>query len=174
MFAHAAKLPMPLIIRSCWFQCLWCIAVIGRESWDAILMALLFGTLLVERFYFNSKLRGLMLFIPCVLVDYLFYRMQLFQFNANSFPLWLALLWLAFIWYFIQLAPILNKYPLLVQALLGALTGPLSYWAAVLVGAVEWPLGFSYTFMILVCWWGLLVPCLVGVLNNRLSGNYQS
>ena len=78
MLAMAKKLPVELIIKSVWFEVLWLIAVIGRESFIILLGILLLITLFLD--IRNKKLNPvcLLLLVPCVLVDYQFYFLELF------------------------------------------------------------------------------------------------
>ncbi|MOA29752.1 hypothetical protein D3C78_1507890 [compost metagenome] len=76
-------------------------------------------------------------------------------------PLWLALLWALF-------ATTLNHClawtarPWWLGSLLGAVAGPLSYWAGARIAGVGLPLGSVPTLLLLAGLWALLVPILHG------------
>jgi hypothetical protein len=155
-----------LIIKSLWFQLLWLLAVLGREPWQLLLAFLIGATLFVDKRMLRGKLFLLLLFLPGLAIDLLFFKTTLFAFSGNQFPLWLALLWVVFTWYLLQIAPLLSGLPVILQAFAGAVVGPASYGAGVLLGAVSWPMGATATVSILAVWWALLLPTLVYVIQK--------
>lgn len=80
-------------------------------------------------------------------------------------PLWLIALWPVFATTLnVSLKPLIGK-PIL-SGILGAVMGPLSYWAGFKLGAVSFPLGAPVTLAILSPLWAVLFPVLLGMANR--------
>jgi hypothetical protein len=163
-----------LLIKSLWFQLIWLLAVIGRNNWQDLLALLILATLLMDNHLLRNKFPILLLLLPGLLMDFLFFNLGIFVFiQGDYFPLWLALLWVAFTWYFLQIAAFLATLPIALQALLGGVAGTTSYWAGVVLNAVQWPMGWI-TFVILFVWWTTLIPFLIHAhkaMNKRLASS---
>ena len=79
--------------------------------------------------------------------------------NTAWLPLWLALLWLAFattVGYSLQW----TATPWWLGSVLGAIAGPLSYWAGARLAGVELPLGHGPSVALLGLVWALAMPLL--------------
>lgn len=96
-------------------------------------------------------------------LDSLLLQFGVFDFGAERLlvPLWLALLWAL-------LATTLNHClawtarPWWLGSLLGAVAGPLSYWAGAGIAGVKLPLGSTPSLLLLAGLWALLMPVLHG------------
>ncbi len=151
-----------ILLQSLWFDTLWFVAVVGRDHVQGLLALMLVLTLLQER---GSETRQsyLLLFIPGVMIDLMLLQLNFYQFSTAFLPPWLLLLWLAFTWYLHKLAPLLHKQHLAIQALIGAIGGPLSYWAGFVLGAVAFPQGLAVTMLLLALIWSLLLPLMLAI-----------
>lgn len=138
------------------FQLVWWASVL----WENI--AIPFSVLvLVIHFYLSSTPKAdcrlmLSLGLLGILMDSLLTLGGVFEFN--QIPIWLALLWLHFsltlrasLAFFIQL-------PTIIQALLGAIFGPLSYVAGAHFHAVFFPLEKFETLLVLALCWAIILP----------------
>ena len=135
-------------------------AVVGREPLQLLLGIFVAVTVITTLYSHKHYAAPLLVFIPCTLIDFTFHQLGIFQFNPDIFPAWLALLWLAFIWYLNEFQSTLNKVPIALQFVLGAILGPVSYWAASALGAVTWPRGLMLSMTILSLCWAALLPSL--------------
>lgn len=161
-----------LVILSAWFQGLWFLAVVGREPCQWLLTALLLFTVFNQWFNTRPQWPWLLLAIPGIAMDYLLFTANIFDFENHQFPLWLALLWVAFIWYFLQLSPVLKKLPFYLVGLIGAIAGPISYWAGLLLSAVQWPSGLAHTLIILALCWATFLSLTQWVLTSQTQTPY--
>ena len=94
-------------------------------------------------------------------VDSLLLNLGVFEFKQPGVlvPLWLAVLWAVFA---ITLRYCLawTAHPMWRAALLGAISGPLSYYAGQRLGAVQFPFGLWPTLVGLGVLWAGLFPTL--------------
>ena len=98
-----------------------------------------------------------------ITVDALLTVLGVFQFTGT--PWWLALLWLHLGICFRYSLAFLVPLPVLVQALIGAAAGCLSYLAGAKFDAVILPYDTPASAIILFCLWCLLLPLLVYLAN---------
>ena len=153
-----------------WFQLCWFVAVLGREKLIAVL-----ALLLVVRLLQPDWRRELYLMVTCasigVIVDAVLTHLEFFVFVPDpmmTLPFWLIGLWLAF-------SGTLNaglawlQGRLFLSALLGAVFGPLSYFAGMQLNAVKFEQNLFFTMLILALIWSLLMP-LFSYLAWRFKG----
>ena len=148
-----------------WFKAFWFVAIIYQQ--EAILLGLLvlyFATLS----QLTTHLSHYLLFaVIGISIDYILYQQQIFVFDKPGFPLWLALLWLAFATTIKAFLSFLQTR-LVLAALLGMCAGPISYYFAMQLNAVSFSQPLTYTLTILAIAWAVLLPLLL-VLNRLLS-----
>ena len=144
------------------FQLGWFACVLGGNSpW-----LLLAGAALMIHLLWISRSWAEVHLVICVcllgtVIDSLLLNMGVFEFKQLGvlIPLWLVVLWAVFA---ISLRHCLawTAQPLWRAALLGAISGPLSYYAGHRLGAVQFPLGLWPTLIGLAVVWAGLFPAL--------------
>ncbi|RUO77658.1 DUF2878 domain-containing protein [Idiomarina seosinensis] len=110
------------------FNILWLSAVAGRDSYILLTGALVLAQVVYSVWVARVRLRLILqLFAVGLLLEAIATATGAIDFSGGLFPLWLAVLWLGFA----SMAPValdwLAKTPWL-AALLGAISGPFSYW----------------------------------------------
>lgn len=149
-----------LLFQTGWFACIFA----AREPWllAVAALALLAHFLWIGRWADEGKLVVSVLIAGSALDSFLL-QMGVFDFGEQRLlvPLWLALLWAL-------LATTLNHClawtarPWWLGSLLGAVAGPLSYWAGARLAGVGLPLGTAPTLLLLAAIWALAIPVLHG------------
>ena len=153
-----------LIIYSTWFQVIWFLAIIGQYEWQWLTLSLVLATLFLSSKYEDFKLeRWLILLAVGIVVDYTNFLTGLFQFDRDSFPLWLTGLWAIFLWYAFYLVPFLNRYPVWIVSVVSGISGALSYLAGMKLGAVEFTMGLPTTLAILFLQWVVIINIVLKV-----------
>ncbi|NVD06372.1 DUF2878 domain-containing protein [Vibrio sp. JPW-9-11-11] len=155
-----------LIFVSTWFQILWFVAVLGRESWQWLALLLVTTTWVASYVAarFNLYRSGLILVIG-VVVDYLNMSLGLFSFSSSFIPLWLIALWGIFAWYAFYLYPIVSRFPLWSVSMVGGVAGALSYLAGAKLGAVSFGLSTLPMLATLFVQWVAVIYLIVKVLG---------
>ncbi|MNF46191.1 hypothetical protein D3C84_273460 [compost metagenome] len=149
-----------LLFQTGWFACVFA----AREPWllAVAALALLAHFRWIGRWRDEGRLVASVLIAGSALDSFLL-QFGVFDFGAERLlvPLWLALLWALF-------ATTLNHClawtarPWWLGSLLGALAGPLSYWAGASIAGVGLPLGSTPTLLLLAGLWALVMPVLHG------------
>ena len=147
------------------FQLGWFACVVGGNSLWLVLAG---GALIAHLLWISRSMAEVRLIVAvCLLgtaVDSLLLNAGVFVFKQPGFliPLWLIVLW--------ALLPITLNHclawtakPWWRAALLGAIGGPLSYYAGQRLGAVQFPLGLWPTLLGLSLLWAGLFAVLVAV-----------
>ena len=155
-------LDLKLLANAGMFQLGWFACVLGGNSLWLLLPA---GVLLVNGLWISARWTEVRLII-CVcllgtLVDSLLLNAGVFEFRQEGIliPFWLMLLWAL-------LATTLNHClewtarPAWRAVLLGAVGGPLSYYAGQRLGAVQFGFGLWPTLVLLAVLWAGLFPAL--------------
>jgi len=150
---------MKLLLNAVVYQSIWFIAILGgsRYLWCGLV-------LLGLHFIISSKRKADALLLFCLLImglmiDGLLKYSGFFSFNNDQFPLplWLLLIWMAF-----AILPHHSLYWLkgrpLLSALLGAVGGPLAYWAGVRLGAASFGFSLTFSLTLLAVVWALVLP----------------
>lgn len=163
-----------LIVNALFFQLGWFACVLGGDSpWLLVVaVALAVHLLWVSSWAREGKLL-LSVFLLGSTVDSFLLHMGVFDFGEprTLIPLWLALLWLL-------LATTLDHClawsarPWWRASLLGAIGGPLAYYAGARLGGVELPLGDVPTLVLLALIWAVLMPVLHGF-ARLYRGQYE-
>jgi len=163
-----------LIVNALLFQLGWFACVLGGDSPWLLLVAV---ALAVHLLWVSSWAREgkllLSVFLLGSAVDSFLLHMGVFDFGEprTLIPLWLALLWLL-------LATTLDHClawsarPWWRASLLGAVGGPLAYYAGARLGGVELPLGDVPTLALLALIWAVLMPVLHGF-ARLYRGQYE-
>lgn len=145
------------------FQIGWAACVFSvRHSW---LLLVAFACLLLHLLWSPSRLREgpvLLAVATCGwLLDSLLLNLGVFDFAGQEhvLPAWLALLWLLFA-STLRLSLAWSASPLWLAAGVGALGGPLSYYAGSRIANVELPLGLWPSMLLLALLWAVLLPAL--------------
>ncbi|WP_337983902.1 DUF2878 domain-containing protein [Vibrio inusitatus] len=166
-----------LLVKSIWFQGLWFLAVIGRDSTFFLLLLAVGATLVysVKKEQINLAWLATLVLIGIVL-DTFHGFIGLFLFPQSWIPAWLILLWVIFIWYAYQMKTILTRFPLPIVSMIGALGAAGSYFAGLKLGAVQWPYSDEMTFVVLTIEWFLLFALVIyslKALDKRGKGHNQ-
>lgn len=149
-----------LLFQTGWFACV----LAAQRPWllAVAVLVLLAHFRWVARWREEGKLVASVLIAGSALDSFLL-QMGVFDFAGTSplVPAWLALLWAL-------LATTLNHClawtarPWWLGSLLGAVAGPLSYWAGAGLAGVGLPLGTPTTLLLLAGLWAIVVPLLHG------------
>ncbi len=140
------------------FQVLWLCAVIGRNQWLLVPVAIL-----SLHFVFTPNRKAdfkvLSLAVAGIAVDGALFIFGVFEFSEP--PLWLAILWLAFVLNLGHSLIYLRRLSLHWLLIVGALAGSYAYLISWKLGAVDLPLGAVLSGLIIAAIWALLMPVLV-------------
>lgn len=144
------------------FQSIWMLCVLAGTPWfglGALLLAL--------HFYLSPSPKAdavamLLIAMSGVVFDFALFNFGFYAFDGG-FPLWLAFLWCAFGATFYHCFGWLIKQAMPIQALLGGIGGPLSYFAGMKANAVAFPEPLFQTLTILAVFWSafFIVACKV-------------
>lgn len=165
-----------LIIYSTWFQVIWFLAILGQYDWQLLTLCFTAGTLALSIKYENLKLaRWFSLLVVGVALDYINFLTGLFQFNRDSFPLWLVGVWAIFLWYAFYLIPILNRYPVWLVSVMSGGAAVMSYLAGMKLNAVSFPMALPTTLVILFLEWVVMINIIRKVYSYErcIQGNQK-
>lgn len=140
------------------FQVLWLVAVIGGNQFVPLCLLLL-G---VHFFLSPSSIRDLSLWPLALLglsIDSALTLAKVFEFSV--LPVWLAMIWIAFVMTLSHSLAWLKKLPFVLLPPIGAVAGTASYMAGWRLEAVEFPRGPLVSAMVLAGVWAVLLPVLV-------------
>lgn len=154
------------------FQSLWLAAVLGRESW-LWLVALLLIVHLLLRTDRRTELKIMLLSSGVgAVVDIALTLAGVFIFTPEpSFlpiPIWLVALWLGFAATLRHSLSYLLKRPAIAIAA-AALTAPLSYFAAMRLGAVEFGFSTPFTLIVLGVLWAPMMAIFIYICRNNVA-----
>ncbi|OAN11551.1 hypothetical protein A3K86_21750 [Photobacterium jeanii] len=132
------------------FNVFWVFAVWGQYRFIYFLVAMLLATWwffsVNGRFVVSASLVG-------IAMDFALSGLGFYHFQDTLFPLWLALLWLGFTTFVWIIRKVIQSYSSNVLLIIGSVGGMLSYIAGNRLQAVEWPLGWVNTaVMVALCW----------------------
>ncbi|PSW20185.1 DUF2878 domain-containing protein [Photobacterium sanctipauli] len=132
------------------FNVFWFVAVLGQAQYSWVLLSILIFSW--WRFHAAFKF-GVAIGSAGILMDMALKHFALYQFATDSFPLWLALLWLGFGTFVWIIREKITSYSAVIIMALGGVGGMMSYFAGYRLGAVIWPYDLSITLpTILLCW----------------------
>ena len=144
------------------FQLVWFAAILlQQEAWPYV------SALLLLHFYLSPTRRQdlpLLVGVSLVgmLVDSALSLSGVFVFADQAvLPLWLAFIWFHFSVALNHSLAWLRRLPILLVAVIGSISGSLSYLAGYRLGAVELPLGALSSALIIGALWALALPAFV-------------
>lgn len=153
----------PLVLTMA-FNAFWLLCVWGQSGVLAVGVLLFVGIALRQSMAF--ALRWAWIGIG---VDFLLYRAGIHQFEGPLFPLWLIALWFGLSIYLHRMGAALAKMPMLVLVPGTAISGVLSYWAGLRLGAVQWPMGLESTLVLMAAVW-LIMGLAIALLCRHYWG----
>ncbi len=158
----------PKWLNFLWFQCIWFVAILGREQTQWLLLALLFVHLALFKDWKTETKLMLLCGSVGVLLDSLFAWHGVFNFAEPTtllpIPVWLVAIWLGFAGTLRHSLSYLLPHPVL--AMLGAgVAAPLSYFAGMRLGAVEFGLGDWQAAILIGAAWIGIMPLLIYICN---------
>lgn len=160
---------MNILVNVILYQVVWFLCVFKEN--DGALIALV---LLCIHLYFTTcrykdmRMMALLLAIG-VLIDGTLHFAGFMTYNVRAIPIpfWLAVVWLALATLPHHSLRWLKERPFL-SSLLGALGGPLAYWAGVKAGAASFTLPLISSLLLLAVIWGVLWPFTMYIANKDL------
>lgn len=162
-------------INLIWFQLVWVIAVYFTRQAEFYL-----AFSLVLHFCFTpSRRHDLWVMCSVTLVgascDVLLNQAGVMLFSDGEvLPIWLLILWAHFALVLNHGMSWLTRLPLYLQAVLGGIFGPLSYFAGYKMGAVFFPLQIQSTLLILAVIWFCLLPVYLVATKYFRGGRYEN
>lgn len=151
------------------FQLLWVAAVLYQNQglWAcAILLALHFALSPQRKQDITRTYKAILIGIA---LDFVLMQTGIYEFQDNTFPLWLVCLWVGFILSLRHSMAWLASQPLYWQIALGAVGGTLSYLSSERLGAVEITPTLAITVTILMLKWGMALPLFISLVNKEKS-----
>ena len=161
-----------LLIASTWFQVIWLCAVLGNYQWQSLTVILVSITLIASaiKAWIHWRNWASVLAVGLI-VDFFNIQLGLFQFEHQSFPIWLGSLWMLFAWYVHFLHPFVSQYPALLVSTVGGIAGALSYMAGERFGAVAFGLPFFSVVGILLVEWFLIILMILRVYGHEVRND---
>ncbi len=153
---------MNIIVNVAIYQAVWFLCVLGETRGAGLALLLLGLHLFLSPVpMLDLKMMGLLL-LAGLGIDGILHTLGFFSFNAAArpIPFWLLVIWLA-----LAILPHHSlawlKSRVLLSAFLGALGGPLAYWAGVRLGVAyfNWSLPASLGLLAII--WALLWPAVM-------------
>ncbi|MDQ2076797.1 DUF2878 domain-containing protein [Marinimicrobium sp. ABcell2] len=149
-----------------WFYLLWACAIVGRETWLPVTLALLLIHILVVEYPRRELASALPLAAIGVLLDSVLSYVGFFYFEGYLWaPPWLAALWLGFALCLHRSMRFFARHWVLSVGF-GGMGGALSYWSGMKLGAVAFGLPEWLSVVLIASMWALLFPLLIAL--NRI------
>jgi hypothetical protein len=159
------------------FQLNWFACVLGAAHGYAWLGPVVFIPILLIHLYIAGDRRWLELSLICAVgvvgsvIDSLYIVSGLLHYAATSpqdwlAPLWISVMWMSFSTTFNESLAWLRQH-YITALVLGALFGPLAYWAGAALGGLQWLQSPATGYTVLACAWALALP-LVFWINEKL------
>ncbi|MBU3023016.1 DUF2878 domain-containing protein [Aestuariibacter sp. A3R04] len=162
------KRPLNKVINFIWFQVIWFLVIFHQYTYLWVVALLIMAHFMVSPYGRNDICFALAIGLYGSVVDGLLTHFGIFVFPTSDLwfiPMWLVALWIAFgIMLRVSLDYLHHRFAL--SAFLGAVSGPLSYWAGARFGAVTFPLSLAATLTVVSAVWAITVPLWMW-LNNR-------
>lgn len=155
-----------LILNALSFQAIWWLGVLGQNQYlwlSAMIVALQFVLVKAKLVEFKVMLIASVIGIS---IDMLLIQSGVFVFSV--FPWWLLILWGGFSLTLNHSLGFCHRLAWYLQALLGAVSGSLSYLAGAKFNAVSLPMGQLESTLILAVIWSMLFPVLIFI-SDRLT-----
>jgi hypothetical protein len=167
-------------INFLWYQAIWFTAIFGGAGYEFPLATLLVTHLALIEAKKNECILILLCSTLGIAVDSIHACVGLFQYTNDPqlwlIPFWHMAIWLGFTATLRHSLSFMIVRPLLMTLIAGA-AAPLSYSAAMRLGAVEFPFGISTTLLIISASWMMLIPLFLlinGLISNQRSQAAQT
>lgn len=149
-----------VIINLVLFQLAWfsCALLTDYASW------ILLGLIGCHFYCSKTKLPDAKLLTLAALgisIDIALFSTGVLTFAVEAFPIWLGLLWCMFVLTLNSSMAWLKNFNLLWVALIGSVSGPLSYYSAMKLGAIGTNATTSSFILTYAVCWTLLLPLLI-------------
>lgn len=149
-----------ILLNFIWFQTIWFCVVLFQNQFVWLAILLIFGYVAILPFRYVNMLFGVAMAFYGTLVDGTMAAWGFYEFTPRGrflLPIWLVVLWVAFGFMLrVSLTYLRRRY--LLASILGAVFGPLSYFAAAKLGAVSFPQSLVVTGLMIGAWWAITVP----------------
>lgn len=167
---------LPFIVISIWFQLVWIIAVVGRDTYFWLTCTLVWLTYALTKLAVKKMPIERMLTVTFagLIIDGLNIYFGVFQFDGSAYPSWLVILWFMFAWYAQYVMEMLRAFPTWLTVALFGLLGAASYYLGFRLGAVEFGFPLSVSLCLLVAEWLLLGFLITKAFDYGQSTNRQS
>lgn len=144
---------LQFLMVTCGFNVYWILAVWGQYRFIYLLVLMLIMSWwffsVNWRFVLSASLIG-------IVMDATLYHTGFYLFPDGGFPLWLILMWFGFTSFMWISRKVIQSYSANVLIVLGSVGGMLSYIGGNRLEAVDWPLGWVNTaLMVALCWLAL-------------------
>lgn len=154
------------------YQAIWLIAVLGTAQLEWLLVLLLFVHLVWCDDWKTDATLMLSGATVGLSMDIVFTMLGIYQFDPSpaylAVPFWLVALWMGFCTTLRHSLSFFTERPLLMTAF-AAIGAPLSYLAAMRMGAVSFPLGTITTLSFVSVGWLFVTPVLL-FLHSSIAG----
>lgn len=175
-------LPAQRFLNFAWFQTIWFIAILFQYEYIWLIGLLFIGFFIASSQPVNdAALMGIIILLGIV-ADGALVKFGVFNFEGKvtgiiPLPLWLLAIWGAFALTLLHSLRYLSHYKRL-SIILGAVFGPVSYFAGERLGAVIFGLSAMMTMLILAAMWALIFPLTLYIsdqfANRRVLGSEHS
>lgn len=163
---------MYILLNVILYQVVWFLCVFKENQGALIALVFLVAHLFFSPYRIKDMRMMAVLLAVGTLIDGTLYLAGFMTYNVQALPIpfWLAVVWLA-------LATLPHhslkwlKGRILLSSLLGALGGPLAYWAGVKAGAASFTLPLISSLTLLAVIWGVLWPFTMYIANKDLPKN---
>lgn len=155
------------VVNLLMFQCVWWLSILYQNS----ALGLSLGLLLFH-FILSSRMQlDFMLMLKVVLLGMAVDSGLIFSgvFHFSETPYWLILLWCHFAISLGYSLAFTQKLPWYINALLGGVFGCISYLAGARFDAVQLPLEYLSSAMILFAIWSVIFPIFVNISRRMLK-----
>ena len=142
------------------FQIIWLTLTLGGNTWLALAVVILVSHFVLSPSK-SEDCKILLLALVGFSTDLIMTYLGVFIFN--QWPLWLLVLWMAFVLNLGHSMRFLRRLKLIYLINIGALGGSYAYWVSWKFGAVEWPYGAALTMVIVATIWAIILPLFVKV-----------
>ena len=152
------------------FQIMWVALIWGGNTWLPVSIAMLIMHFALSPSRLDDA-KVLPLALGGFVIDSLMTQLGFFSFV--QWPLWLLVLWVAFILNLGHSMRFLRKFKPLYLISFGAAGGVYAYWASWKFGAVDLPHGPLITLSIVAITWGIFLPLCVkadALIRKPLNG----
>jgi hypothetical protein len=166
------------LINCVLFQITWFSCVVGAAQGYPWLGPVVFIPILLIHVYAAGERRWMELTLIVIagllgtLIDSLYVMTGLLHYAASPpeawlAPPWIGVMWMAFAMTFNESLVWLRRH-YLAALILGAVGGPLAYWAGAGLGGLQWLRPPATAYAVLACVWALALPLLFWI-NEKLT-----